>query len=445
MTHLSEVELLRAGRDQPLSEASRSHLGRCEECREGVAEVRECERILGDPKSWDAAAPESTATDAIADALIAYRNRLEKEDADARRLLETVGDGGAEMLAILIREAPEAETAGLVRELIARSETERERTPRKALAWIEVARNVAARLGQQGLPAGAAEHLRGLAEKEYANALRVLGRYSEAFEALDRAEAWLSVGGAAEYDLAIAAFGRGILCAAVGRSEEALGFARSSAEVLAEYGDTRRAAHSRMLEALLRARRGELPRARQILEELEGPLRQDEDWATLAALSANRGNLALDERDVPGAIRFFEEAEELNRKTGQIVHLARADWQLGVVLIHAGRLDDGIARLVRARMRFQIQGMPGEVAALSLELVDAFLASKRISEARELCSSLPDDCRKLGMGQNALLALAYLRECGEAGRLSVHSTAHVREYLGRAERNPELAFIPLPG
>jgi len=71
------------------------------------------------------------------------------------------------------------------------------------------------------------------------------------------------------------------------------------------------------------------------------------------------------------------------------------------------------------------------------------IAASELRRAHELCQQLPAECQRLGMPRNALLALAHLKECEEAGRLNPKETEHVRVFLQRASNKPDLAFLPL--
>jgi len=414
-----------------------SHLEACPDCRAEVEDYREILGALKDSASSAMVDAEELVSGAGIDEILEFEKRLEAEDARAREALEarTLDEARAAL------ETGELDaTAGLVRELVARSEAAREQKPKDALGLVLLAREVAAKLAPEAYPRDTVAHLRGSAEKEYSNALRVIGRYLDALAALDRAEEYFGEGFGGDYDLAVVKYGRSLCLAATDRREEALGLAIASAEVLEEYGDVVRAAHSRMLEVDLRMGRGEVARAREILDGLLEPLEKADEPKTLSALLANRGIVAVEEGDFQAAQRWFDRAGEINHRLGLFKRIAYTDWQVGALLVQAGRTDEGISLFERARVAFTDQGMPGEVAALSLELVDALLAIDRHDRAREICAGLPEECKRLGMPRNVLLALAYLKECGERNALTREAAAFVGAFLKQAKGTPAQVF-----
>jgi hypothetical protein len=51
---------------------------------------------------------------------------------------------------------------------------------------------------------------------------------------------------------------------------------------------------------------------------------------------------------------------------------------------------------------------------------------------------------KAGKITGALMALAYLQDAAKMGRMTSKVAAHVRRFIGRAEHQPELLFVPPP-
>jgi hypothetical protein len=96
--------------------------------------------------------------------------------------------------------------------------------------------------------------------------------------------------------------------------------------------------------------------------------------------------------------------------------------------------------MVRAEyLRF---GMNTDAALAVLDVVRIKVALGE--EIAHLASELVDTFAKAGMTQNALEALAYLREQADAGRASEHTVKRVTAYLRELRLRPAALFLRPP-
>ena len=81
--------------------------------------------------------------------------------------------------------------------------------------------------------------------------------------------------------------------------------------------------------------------------------------------------------------------------------------------------------------------MPEEAGLAGVDLVEACLALGRDSAARTLLEEVIEEFRRSGLNERALVALTYLRDLPAPRR---DTAAHVRTYLSRLRREPQLLF-----
>lgn len=182
--------------------ALEAHLEACTECRARLAEARAFESLLQDDASW----PEEEATPLGMELRASAAARAE-EDEEAAALLDRVLDGPpASFVWENLQEKPKYYTAGVVRRLIAAAAEAWYSAPLHALNLAETAIAIAGMLPTERYSDVEIASLRGTAWKWRANALRLLGRYPLAFEALDRAERIYATLPRPELDLASVRF-----------------------------------------------------------------------------------------------------------------------------------------------------------------------------------------------------------------------------------------------
>jgi tetratricopeptide (TPR) repeat protein len=442
-SHLGIDDLLALGKGGNASPEAKEHLAECWHCRQEARELRGLEADLACGETWDASLslpePDPEGSARIRD----FARAVEAEDAAARAWMARLPKRApAEAARSSIRSEPEVVTGGLVRELLARAEDFEQVAPTETLGLARLARELASTLSPGKYPESAIRVLEGLAEKEVGTALRFLGRYPEALAAFDRAETILSPLVASHYDLACLKYSRATVYAATDRNEEALRLTRAAGEVLAEYGDLRRVANARFLEAMVMARRGEHEEAQDVLESLLDPLQNSDEQETLANLFVNLGVLALERGKVEAADRHLRRGLSILSELGRSVPVAKIGWQIGTLLAHSGSIEDGIAEILRSRDALLALELPGHVATLTVELIELLLQAGDFDRARKLCQGLPEECARLGMTLNGVQALAYLRDLSERGSLTPEAAFRVRGFIAGLTRNPDDALLP---
>jgi tetratricopeptide (TPR) repeat protein len=439
--HLDIDDLLAVAAGQAVPADRTAHLAGCRHCRQEAKALTVLEADLADPARWAAPSPAVAPDPARVESIRALAALLEAEDAAAHTWLAArPGRPTAEDLRHALTAQPEAATAGLVRALLGWADDLEQVAPAQSLGLATVAREVSGTLAPAHYPETTIRVLQGLAEKAVGTALRLVGRYPEALAAFDRAEAIFTPLIASHYDLACLAYSRATVFAAMDRTEAALQLTRYAAEELAGYGELRRVANARFLEAMLLSRRGEHDAALRLLLDLLDPVEEEGDEETLANLYVNLGNVSLARGDLSAAERFLRRGGQVLERIGRAVSVAKVAWRSGVLLAHAGALADGIAQVLTARQMFVELELPAEVAALTVEVIDLLLLTGDRAAARTLCQGLPEECHRLGLAHNGVMALAFLRDLGRADALTREAALEVRGFLAGLARDPDARF-----
>jgi len=77
-----------------------------------------------------------------------------------------------------------------------------------------------------------------------------------------------------------------------------------------------------------------------------------------------------------------------------------------------------------------------------LDLIESLLLAGRTREIPALCSEVMRYFRRLGKLRQAMTAAAFLKEAAAQGSIRVATVQHVRLFVQRLERLPDLIFAP---
>src|ERR1044071_1206380 len=217
MSHYDEETLSAYALDRSLvddPEAVEAHLDECLSCREEMGAAREFDGVLSRLETWDAADAIRSEPPRLQEAL-AVRNAIVGDDLEAQRLLAPYLKSPLRLRGKQLADDPRFVTAGAVRVLCVAARGEHETRPRFSHALSKQACAIAARLRSDD-PGRAECEVQ--ANIQRANALRYLGKFKEADEALNEAERAIRETSVADFDLAIIQYVR----ATVGMKSERL-------------------------------------------------------------------------------------------------------------------------------------------------------------------------------------------------------------------------------
>jgi tetratricopeptide (TPR) repeat protein len=443
--HIPESELAVFAFDPDAVTVDRSieieqHTAACEECRAHLDFFSVNEEDLGDPEVW-----ERSVGSATFEALRAYGERIAAEDEEAEKLLEPFFASPATVAMTNLRALGKRyRTGGVVRRLNARANSVCEGEPLDALTFAEAASSVAEALPDDLYPAQAVYEMRGTAWKEQARALHLLGRFHEAHDSLDRAERAYRRLASPGFGLANVALVRAIVLYEQQRLDEAATVAREAERAFSHLGDDDRRVKAMYLRACIRYEAHDPDSAMALFRDVVAYGEATDNAGWIARGSYALGNCEVDRGKLGEASMYFQKALVIFRKIGPATARVNTEWGIARVLLHAGKRSEAVRRLRDVAAELESRGMVTDMALVGLDTADALLGLGRPEQIVDLAARLFRAFKDAGMLTGALTALAYLKETAATGRLTPASLSEIRTFLRRAERQPELVFVPPP-
>lgn len=441
--HIPEHELAVFAFDPDAVTARRSiemqqHAAVCEECRARLDFFSVTEEDLADPDVW-----ERSAGSATLEALRAYGEQIAEEDEEAEELLAPFfASPVLAAMANLRTLGKRYLTGGVVRRLNAHANSICESEPLDALTFAEAAISVAEALREDLYPAQAVFEMRGTAWKEQARALHLLGRLNEALDSLGRAERSYRRLASPGFGLANAAHVRAAVLYEQQRLDEAATIAEQAEKAFFHLGDDERRMKAVYLRACIRYEAHD-PESAIALFGVVVDYGEETDNATwIARGSYALGNCEVERNKLGDASMHFQKALAVFREIGPPTERVKTEWGVARVLLHAGKRSEAIRRLSDVAAEFEARGMVTDMALVGLDTAEALLGLGRPDEIVDLASRLFRVFKDAGMLTGALTALAYLKEAAAAGKLTPANVSEIRTFIRRAERQPELVFVP---
>jgi tetratricopeptide (TPR) repeat protein len=443
MTHYSEDELAWHSL-KPRSDIA-AHLDECAGCSAQYAGLQRFDDALSSVGTWTEPRNLRNTEDTARDRLREIAWRLAKETEEAE---QSLGNLVANPLPFIWKDVSRKRgfrTAGAVKVLCVAANNACERDPLHALNLADAAIAIAMSFTESEHYLGIKVHqLLGNVWKERANALRYLGRFPAALDALDHAKRAYERADANPSDLALLLYTRGIVLYRSARTSEAEHCADEAAAIFSATGDRVRHLHARMLRATVRYSLQDFVGARDDYRALLARAKEEGDDLLAARLASAAAQCELDLGDANsaepallGALRVFE-------REGMETEAARIRWVLARVPLINGRFEVAISQLRASRLECRRLGMANDDAYVALDLVEALVAAgANLQEVQKLCRELFATFKADGMVNDALTALAYLREATRARTITPEKVRHVRRFLTRLEDQPTLRFDPL--
>lgn len=422
-------------------EALEMHLGSCETCRRAVAGMRAFDELLAEEESWGGTEESAAAGPGLSLRQLAAQNVA--EDAEAEELLASLLSGPpAAFVWANLPEKRKYHTGGVVRKLAEAADVVSYSAPLHALNLAETAIAIAGMLSAGKYLETSLAAWRGTAWKQRANALRHLGRFGQALEALDRAERLYRLLPQPELDLASVTYIRAtILCdreeyAAAGR------LAEESTAAFGHLGQKELYFRSRHLQGAIAFGQRALETAREIYEQIYAYAEAVNDIAWVAREAQALGTCYIELGDLTSATRFLHLGMTHFHGLGITSEEIRCRWGLAIVLQRSGRHRDGVLRLRAVRDEFVSLGATTDAALVALDLMETHLALGEPREVTKMARGVVALLADAGMLTGALTAAAYLKEAAALGRVTPQLLTHVRRYLRNVELQPDLAFAP---
>jgi tetratricopeptide (TPR) repeat protein len=441
MSHYTEDELSAyALRPDAMDdrEGVEQHVAACGDCRTTLDVIEAFDTALQDPLPWEMSESMPVRREAPP-ALLDHARAIAAADARARELVLPLVDSAIRFRAAGIDDDPRFYTLAVIRLLCKVANGMHERQPQFGLVLADTALNIAEKLpaNQQAQSAWCV----GTAWKERANALRYLGRFKEADEALDRAEeAFESDDHVEPFDLAIVQYARAVVYCQMERFEDVVSLGRSAAETFQLYGDTRRYLSALLVEGLGYYNADRDRESIEIMERVAALARSASETDLLGRALLNAANSYTRMRDYGKATAYYADAISVMDDLNLPTESARLNWSLGTLKVEQGDYHGGLIGLEHSRVQLQQLGMANDAALATLDLVAGLLAAEQPERVPELCRAITLTFSSEGMMRNAKKALAYLNEAVTSGNATPEAVRHVRAFLEHLPERPHEEF-----
>jgi tetratricopeptide (TPR) repeat protein len=285
--------------------------------------------------------------------------------------------------------------------------------------------------------------LRGLARKEHANACEKTGDLHNALHFAEAAvEVYHRETGALLFDETRAKL---VVCKVLremGETDRAMQLARECAQTFADFGNLTYRNMARMFEAgvLFTCRR--FHEALSIFQDVMATAEAEADIPTVARCLQCAAECARELGDLDGARDLYPRAlghfEALNLPSD--ANCTR--WALALTLAAIGKVRLAVSELYKVRAVFLGLGMNSHAACAAMDI--ARIRFERGEDVRDLCAELVPLLTGAGLTQNALEALAYIRQQAHQGNLTTNKIVRVRTYFDQLATKPLLLFVRPP-
>ncbi len=425
---------------------SDAHLPSCTVCSQKLDTYRTITGALRHHDVWDKADVRRDPVPATIANLRAFADRMSFEDTAAEAILPVLLAGSREEWMPRLMAHPEWRTAGVVRGLVGRAFAATPTNPPNGLAIAELCTEIVEHLDPAASRTDAVTRLQGAAWRERAYALFYVGSFPDALAAAERADAAFQACVVDEYDRARVAIIRSMALRQMEDFTPAITAARVSAETFARFEDEGRLVSAHLAQAQVRYSRGDYEGAIETLRPLEVRLRDSNNVRNHANVLNTLGTCLWKSGKLDEALRDHETAAMLFDALSLPTESTRCRWNVASILVVAGRVDEAQVRLEALRKTFVDLGMTSEVALISLDLAELFLARNQFQEAERICHEAMRSFEIAGLSYSsrALTALAYIREAARRKIVTPVAVKHVREYIRRLPQDGQLLFAPVP-
>ena len=301
-----------------------------------------------------------------------------------------------------------------IRFLVERSHAARYEDP-DCMSYLALLAHLAAEAANAEA-AGSDERLadvRARAWGQFANALRVRGKLTEAEDAFATANRYCDAGTGdppikarlLEQTSSLRIFQR--------RFDEAVAMADAAGEIYREIGDTQSLASTMVQKAIATLYAGDAEAAVAILNRAIPLIDHEEDPHLLLAACHNLVRCYIDlDRPEQGLAIYFKARELYSEFRHQLI-LLRASWQEGQLLRDLGHLRSAESALLRARKGFLDRGLAYEVAVVSLDLAAIYVRLGAIGDVKQTVAETMPIFRTLRVGRETLGALLQLQKVAD--------------------------------
>ena len=444
--HYDEETLISFLESPDVYAARDPHLATCTSCSDTLDAFRLMTGVLHDPVVWQTNELSEEPNLRTIATLRAFADEMSREDAEAAPIIVALLASPRATWTAQLAEHPEWRTAGVVRGLVGAADQVIASLPVDGLELTTLLTHLVAQLSAARYSGETIAKLRGAAWRQHAFALFYVGRFPEAADALEIADAAYATVTIADYDRARLDVVRTLVERALDRDEAAAAAAQASARVFREAGDLDRLASAYMVEAHMLIKAQDYRAALRLLQAAELECSAAMQVANRARLL---GNIAICHgylKHVERALHYYQLSTDIFDELGHATESVRNRMNIAAMLRDAGRVEDAAARLCEVMRDFKELGMAPEAAYSGLELSELLLLKGQYAEVEAICQAAIDYFREAGVphGWKAMTALAYMREAAMQKRATPALARQACHYIRRLPAEPALLFLPAP-
>lgn len=327
----------------------------------------------------------------------------------------------------------------LVKHLVDASHALRYQDPARMLHLAEMARQAAASCDLEAAGSeGRLSDVRAQSWRQYGNALRVLGRLSEAEEAFVTAKRYLEAGTRDPLQRARLSTQAASLRYFQRRFAEAIELAEEAGQVYEELGETHSFASSMVQKAIACLYAGEAEDAVRVLNQAIPLIDADGDPHLLLAACHNLVRCYIDLGRPEQALSIYFETRVLYKRFPDPLIRLRLAWQEGQLLRDMGHLQAAEGVLLQARQGFVERQLHYESALISLDLAAVYVRLQSDQALHHTVAETIPIFRALGVDREALASLLQLRQLAHQSRQALEL---IRQLNNRIEQvSPQYAF-----
>lgn len=311
-----------------------------------------------------------------------------------------------------------------------------------AFELAEVAVEGSAALDEARYSAAAVADLAARAWAQRGNALRILGRFTEAAQSLARADDLLSRGSGDPAERCRVLMMSATLLSAQKRYDEADGRIDRAVRLAKRSGERHLEGSALVRKARIAQRREDAEAALDLLRRGLRLIDHEEDPRLLLVAQHNLLLLMVDTERYREALDRMDEARILHHQLGGQLDFLRFRWVEGRTYAGLGWLRQAASHYEEARRGFIAEGLAYDVALVSLDLAAVYAQEGRHGEVRGLAEEMLPIFRSAEADQEALAALLVFHDAARNEAATVGLIHQVAAYLRSARGNPELPFRP---
>jgi tetratricopeptide (TPR) repeat protein len=291
-------------------------------------------------------------------------------------------------------------------------------------------------------PAALLASWRGTAWKQRANALRHLGRFPAAFEALERAERYYRLLPRPDLDLAAVTFIRATIFCEQEEYERAGRLAAESTRAFVHLGQSEMYCASRLLEGAIAFELRDLAAAEPIFRQLHAHAKQSGSKPLLANALLALANCCIERDALNEATQLLHTSMLLFQDLGMRNAEIRRRWGVARVVQRSGRQRTAVERFSSVRQEFLQFGGATDAALVTLDLMETFLTLRKPRDVRRAAGNVVTIFTNAGMFTGALTAAKYLKHAASMDAVTPTLLDYLRRYFRRVESQPDFAFVP---